>query len=411
MIDKLADQTDDPLDAAELIERARRLVPALRERAVASEKLRRCPDETIADLHESRLLRAIQPKRYGGFELAWDTHCEIVMELSRGCGSQAWVAMVMSDHKYLLGLFGEEAQSEVWEADPDALISSSFAPVGKARRADGGFVLDGRWGFSSGIHHAGWVIAGAMVESAEAGAPPEPCFMLVPASDYRLIDNWHVVGLSGSGSLDFEIHDAFVPAHRVIDIRSAEQGTSPGTKLHRGAVYRMPQKSTASLGLASPSVGIAEMVIEEFTEAARTRVSRGHRIAEWQATQLRIAESAAEVAAARLLILTTARDAMATLAAGDRLTMTQRATAKRNACYGAMICRRAVDRLFEASGGRGLYLDNDLQRGMRDAKAAGAHIALGWDIAGSVNSSMTISALPTLGEASPCEEVDFCVML
>jgi alkylation response protein AidB-like acyl-CoA dehydrogenase len=345
--------------------------------------MRRCPDETIADFHAAGFLKALQPACFGGFELGWEVLCEISMELARGCGGQAWVADVMMDHKYILGIFGEQAQRDVWEADENALIGASVAPQGNARAVEDGYILSGRFGFCSGVYHADWVIVGAMADMSAADREPTPRYFLVPASEITLIDNWHVVGLAGSGSADFQIDDSFVPAHRVIDIHDAVEGTAPGSRLHKGAVYRMPQLSIAGLGLASPSIGIAQWVLDDFIAMTKSRISRGNKVAEWQSMQLRIAESAAEIDAARLLVLTTARRAMETLATGDVLSLERRAESRRNACYAAMIARRSVDRLFEGAGGHGLYLDNDLQRGMRDAKAAVAHIALGWDMGGS----------------------------
>ncbi len=304
------------------------------------------------------------------------------MELAEGCASQAWVAMILADHKYILGAFPEQAQADVWDGDEDAVVCAALAPTGRAERVDGGVAANGRFGFASGVHHAHWVFAGVVVAGALAD-PPEPCLLLVPAADIELIDNWHVVGLAGTGSLDFELHDVFVPAHRVVPIRALQEGEGPGARLHAGAVYRMPQRAIAPLGIAAPSIGIARRVVDDFVAWTRHRISRGNKVAEWQSVQLRIAESAAEVEAARLLLLTTAREAMETLASGARLTTEERTRARRNASFAAMLARRAVDRLFDASGAHGLYLDGDLQRGMRDSKAAGAHVSIGWDSAGS----------------------------
>ncbi len=374
------------MDRETLIERARGLTATLKARAVDCEAARRCPDETIADLISAGLAKIVQPARFGGFELGWDVHCEVMMELAEGCASQAWVAMILSDHKYILGAFPEQAQADVCDADREALICASLFPQGIAKRVDGGVVATGRFGFASGVHHAHWVFAGVTVEGTGDGigeGASEPCLLLVPAGDIELIDNWHVVGLAGTGSLDFELRDVFVPAHRAVPIRALREGEGPGGRLHAGAVYRMPQRAIAALGIAAPSIGIARRVIDDFTAWTRDRVSRGNKVAEWQSVQLRIAESAAEAEAARLMLVTAARDAMATLASGARLTTEQRTRARRDAAFAVMLARRAVDRLFDASGAHGLYLDGDLQRGMRDAKAAAAHVSVSWDGAGS----------------------------
>src|SRR5579875_619681 len=134
------------LDRAETLKRAGALVPALRERAARCEKLRRVPDETIADLIDSGLLRICQPARFGGSEQGWDVLCEMSIDMARGDGSQAWVANVYAEHPYIVAMFEDEAQHEVWDRDGDALIAASLLPVGnRVQTVDGGWRLSGKW--------------------------------------------------------------------------------------------------------------------------------------------------------------------------------------------------------------------------------------------------------------------------
>ncbi len=146
----------------------------LAERSEACERARRVPDETVADFFAADLHRMLQPARYGGFEMGWDTLVEIGIELGKGCGSQAWVLTVYGDHVQMLGMFAEETQDELWGDDPKRLVSTSFAPVGKLTPAKGGYVASGKWSFSSGIDHASWILAGAMVHGRRAGRRSPP---------------------------------------------------------------------------------------------------------------------------------------------------------------------------------------------------------------------------------------------
>src|SRR5215216_3567742 len=142
----------------ELLRRAEALGPLLRERAEEAEALRRCPDATIRDFVENGLLRICQPSRYGGYDLGYDVLCEVTQTLARGCGSQAWVHMVLADNPLKLSAFPLQAQEEVWGGDETRRIGVAVAQVGKARPVEGGVVWSGRHGFSSGIDHVHWLI-------------------------------------------------------------------------------------------------------------------------------------------------------------------------------------------------------------------------------------------------------------
>jgi len=361
----------------DLVARARELVPRWRERSARAEAERRVPAESIAELVAAKFPRICQPVRFGGLELGLDSICAVSMTLARGCASQAWVSNVFSEHSCMVGLFPDAAQQEVWGANPQALVSSSYAPSGKVGKVPGGVRVSGRYHFSSGVHHAHWVFVGGML--AQNGAPPCPVLMLLPANEVRIIDNWHTVGMAGTGSCDIELDDVFVPGHRVLDENLVFEGRTPGSKVNHAPVYRMPQRGISQMALASVPIGAAEGAVEDFAQEMRTRVVRGKRMADAENLQLRLAESAAEVESARRLVLGTARDIMAKLASGALTDDTDMALATRNAAFGVKLAQRAVTRLFEVAGGTGMFLDNHQQRVFRDVHAAGGHIGLAWD--------------------------------
>lgn len=361
----------------DLVSRARALAPVWRERAARAEQLRRAPDETVAEMIEAKFPRISQPARFGGLELGLDSICAVSMELAHGCASQAWVSNVYSEHACTVALFSDEAQHEVWDDNPEALVSSSYAPSGKVIPVPGGVRVTGRFHFSSGVHHAQWTFVGGMLP--RDGAPPRPILMLLPASERRIIDNWHAAGMAGTGSCDIELDDVFVPEHRVLDENRVFEGRTPGSMVNRSPVYRQPQRGIAQMALASVPVGAAEGAVADFTDAMRNKTVRGQRLADSESLQLRLAESAAEVECARRLILGTARDITHKLASGAYTDEHDMALTSRNAAYAVKLAQHAVTRLFEASGGGGMKLDNHLQRVFRDVHAAGGHIGLAWD--------------------------------
>src|SRR5579885_1668201 len=229
MGDAKTSRSGGPPGLGELTARAEALVPVLRERAARAEELRRLPDETIADLHQSGLFRILQPRRVGGSELPFRSIVELVAIVGRGCGSTAWVLANLAAHHWLLGMCTAEAQDEIWGEDPDNLIGSALIfPRGRAQRVPGGYRLSGRWPFSSGIDCANWNMIGALCIDEEIGRS-EPRIFLLPASDYRIIDTWQVIGLAGTGSKDVEVSDVFVPHHRTLAAEEITGGPTPGS--------------------------------------------------------------------------------------------------------------------------------------------------------------------------------------
>ncbi len=370
---------------AELLSLARKLVPTLRERAVEAETLRCIPPETIKDLREAGLLGTLQPALFGGSELPLDEALVITATLAEGCGSTAWVQGVYMDHCATLGMFHGEAQKDVWGGSPDSLISSGFRPSGKVIPVEGGYRLSGRWPLSSGCDYADWALVRSVV-------PPHPnkdsadLFMfLVPRSDYTIIDNWYAMGLKGTGSKDIELNgEVFVPEHRALSNQDLADGTGPGSAFNSGALYRLPRMVTVPFQLAAPLVGIAERSLQVFIEGMQDRTSRGFKVAEQGAVQMRVADSAAQIDAARLLMLRDCREAMDIVQRGNRLTLEQRARNRRDIAYVASQCTKALDRLFAAAGAANIYLSSEAQRLFRDIHTAGMHISLSWDVAGSV---------------------------
>ena len=350
----------------------------LLERAETGERLRRCPDETIADFISSELLAICRPARYGGFEHGYDVLCEVSQTLARGCGSQAWVHMVFADNALKLSAYTLEAQDEVWGKDPDARLANAVAPVGNGRPVEGGVLWSGRHGFSSGVDHAGWVMASGHIER---GDTRQGCSVLIPRSDIALVDDWHVLGLAGTGSKTFVVDGAFVPEHRILDKEAADEGRSPGMLHYTAPVARLPRGGVSAVSFTAVVVGIAEGFLQEYFSYTGPRLSRGTVVAEQTGTQITAGLSAAEVEAASRMYLGAIRETMQTLTRGETVSRHNQLQGKRNAAYAAQLALRAVQRLFNAAGGRALYTSNELQRKFRDAHAAAAHHSLVWDSA------------------------------
>jgi alkylation response protein AidB-like acyl-CoA dehydrogenase len=375
---KVAAQPANVPTKDELIRRAEALAPVLQERAEKTEQLRRCPDETIRDYLDNDLLRICQPARYGGFEHGYDVLCEVSQALARGCGSQAWVHMVLADNALKLASYSAEAQQDVWGKLPIAKISNCVTPSGTGRPVDGGVIWTGRHQFSSGVDHADWVLAAGTIVD---GDRKQACSVLVPKSDIRIVDDWKVIGLAGTGSKTFEIKDAFVPAHRILDRKAADEGNAPGAKLYPAPVFHLPRGGPSIASFAAVTVGIAEGCLQEYYKYTRPRKSRGTPVAALAGTQITAATAAAEIEAAARLYVGALREAMRKLERGEPFTKHDQVVGKRNCAYAATLAIHGVQRLYNDAGGRVLYTDNELQRKFRDVHAAAAHHSLNWHTA------------------------------
>ena len=352
----------------DLIARAEALAPILAERSAA---------ETVRDYMDLGLLRICQPKRYGGYELGYDVMCEVTQALARGCGSQAWVHMVLADNPLKLSAFSLEAQDEVWGVNSAARICVAVAAVGKAKRVAGGVIWNATHGFSSGVDHADWVICGGNI--IEEGKATVGCFVVMPTSEIEIIDDWHSVGLAGSGSKSFSVKDVFVPDHRVLMKKDYDAGTSPGTLFYTSPISKLPRGGVSAVSYTAVCVGVAEGFLENYLAFTGPRKSRGAPVADGVGVQMGVGLASAEIEAASRMYLGAVRETMQTLERGEDVTKLMSVQGKRNAAYACQLATNAVQKLFNAAGGRALYTDNVLQRQFRDCFAAAAHHSVVWD--------------------------------
>jgi 3-hydroxy-9,10-secoandrosta-1,3,5(10)-triene-9,17-dione monooxygenase len=358
------------------LDRVRALLPALRERAPDAERLRRLPDETVQDFQEAGLFRAMQPRRYGGYELDPGTFYQAAMEIGTVCGSSAWILAVVGIHNWHIGLFPLQAQEDVWHSDPTTLLSTSLAPTGTVECVDGGFRLRGRWSFSSGCDFCQWVVLGGMVPSPHAGEPPALHTFLVPRSDYTIDDNWYVMGLCGTGSKDIVVEEAFVPAYRSLSYPDMFHLRCPGTAVNTAPLYRLPFGSVFPYAIATPTVGVALGALEAFREQTKTRLSARDKasVAEDPFSQFTLSEAAAATDAAHARVQHNFAQMMHLASTGQEIPLAYRARYRWDAAKIVDWSVCAVDRLLRASSGRVVFLSNPIQRAWRDVHAMQAHV-------------------------------------
>ena len=370
---------------AAMIARAKALIPQLRDRASRTEELRRLPPETERDLHESGLFRILQPKRVGGSELDYVALVDCADAIGQADASVAWNFANLASHQWMLGMFDKRAQDLVWNKDANALIASSFIfPAGRARKADGGYVLRGSWPFSSGVESSEWNMLASVVASEDDADGIEYRIFLLNKRDYQINDTWNATGLRGTGSNDVLVNDAFVAEPMTVAASDLAGGPTSGSAVNPNALYTLPVFSLFPYVLSGVALGNAQACLDDYVEIARHRASTYNRakLADLQSTQIKIAEASAKVDAARMIMRTACIEAMDNARRGQIPDMATKTKLRRDGAYSVNLCTEAVSLLFSASGARGLFTSGALQRQFRDAHAINSHLAFNFDAAG-----------------------------
>ncbi len=362
------------LDAAHAISRR------ARELEAECAKARRVPQEIIDEFHRSGVLRVLQPKRFGGFEGELVDMIDIADIIGRGSGSAAWVYGVFTSHVLTLACFPEETQREIWDSHPTHVASSAYTP-GRMVREPGGYRVSGKWSYLSGIDHAQWCILLGEVDDG-AGRPPTAYTCLVPRVEVEIVDDWFVLGMAGTGSKSVVAENIFVPERRTIRFLDAIHGETPGVKVNPNPLYRCPRFSCGSYVLAAVVLGVATGFLDRFVDYAHTKRRRpatSGTMADAPSMQLRLAESACEVDAARLMLRRNGIETLAELRRGAMLSEELRARNRRDNAFVAKLCVGAVNRLYAEAGAQAILETCPLLMPYRDIHSGAGQIALNFE--------------------------------
>jgi len=371
--------SDNIPSAQELVRRARALAPKLRERAEKAERDRNIPRESVEEFIDAGLIHTLQPRRWGGYEHDHEVAFDIAIELGKStCGSSAWCLNYLADHACILAHFPDEAQHDVWSENKAACIATSAAPTGTVTVAPGGYRLNGRWSWCSGLRHSHWIMIGGLI-FREGEDHPDMRLFLVPVSQVKQDDTWYCAGLRGTGSITSVLDNVFVPEHRTVTFALLRDACSPGSQLNTNPIYRTPFIAVHSYALLGPALGSARGGYADFVAWTRQRYLTYTQlaIAQHVPVQLKVAEIAAQIDAVELL----ARRALA-VARQDYAGMTieTRTLLRRDWGYAMRLLRGAMDELIKISGASGLMEGNSAQRCWRDVHAISSHVVMNWDV-------------------------------
>lgn len=360
----------------ELVRRASELVPLLREKALWMDENRRLHDDVIEALADAGILKMRVPVRYGGYESDMGTVVDVLAELGRGDGSTAWTAAVWMISTWMMGLFPDEVQDEVF-ATPDVRISGILSPGAMAAPVDGGYVVNGKWSFNSGAQQSTWNTNAAVTPTGDGGMAP--VMIAVPISDLQIIDDWHTSGLRGSGSITTIAQDVFVPAARVLQMGPVLQGLHQSKLNANALIYNAPFMPTACATVSAPALGLALAAKEAFLERLPGRkitYTSYENQAEAPITHLEVAEAITKIDEVGFHSRRTADMIDSKGRAGEAWTLEERARIRLDLGTACQRAKEAVDILDSASGGSSVYRDVPIQRIQRDVQVLNLHAIL-----------------------------------
>ena len=362
---------------AEMVGRAREIVPVLARNAARTEAERRVVEENISLIDQAELFAIMKPERLGGLETDIRTKLEVSRELARGCGSTAWASTLMNVCAWFGGLFPDQAQRDVWEGAPGNRIAGVLAPTGEATKIDGGYRLSGSWGWASGCLHAQWAVVGFPVPD-EHGEIVDQGLALVPMSDLSIEDTWFVAGMRGTGSNTLVARDIVVPEHRVISVPAAIGGRY-GTEHTDEVLYRSAFVPVAAIVLAGPQLGLAQAALDLVIEKAPKRgISYTFYDTQVEAptVQLAVAKAASLVDAAHLFAYRAAADVDQAAVDGTYPDYAARARVRMDTGAAIENAREAIRVLVTAHGAGSFAEVSPLQRIWRDSEVASRHAVI-----------------------------------
>lgn len=370
----------------DLIRRATDMRPMIGEQADETERNRRVSDHIIGEMRERDFFRILQPKRFGGLEYDSHTAISCSLEWSSADASIGWVGGLGIVHQWVLAQFPMLCQEEFWGDDPGAIGCGSYAPSGECVAVEGGYRVTGDYHFASGVDVTDWALIGLFFPPDEDGGTPFPGFGLVPKSDFTIDDDWHVMGLTGTGSKTIVCRDMFVPRHRRVTFAELVSGNSPGYQALASNLYRYAFLSLVAHAISTPALGCLNGALRAFADGMQGRTTRGavvlggSRVKDFQAVQMRVGRAAACLKAARAMLFEQLEESRAKVVdRGEVLGVTDRLDNRLTQAKLVELSVEGMDQLFGAVGGQGIYSSQHIQRAWRDAHAIAHHISFNWD--------------------------------
>jgi alkylation response protein AidB-like acyl-CoA dehydrogenase len=358
----------------ELLLRIEQTKPILTANVEETEANRRIAQANIDALTDAGAFKVTVPRRFGGYEMTIREKLEVSAAVAEACGSTGWVVALTNVCNWMASVLPDQAQQDIFGADPDAKVAGVLNPSAEVRKVEGGYQVSGQWPWASGSWHADWGLVGIVVPD-EAGEPVDQALAFIPMGELSIKETWFVAGMKGTGSNTIIAEDVFVPQHRLHSVPRAIENDY-ATEHTEEALYRSSFIPVLTLILAGPQLGLGRAALRFVMDKAPKRgisYTKFERQTDSTAFQLQIANAATLIDTAHLHAFRAAADIDDAAAAGEKLSYVRRARVRADTAYAITKIREAIDALLSAHGASSFAEVSPLQRIWRDSNTAGRH--------------------------------------
>ncbi len=356
-----------PQADADPIARAEAVVPRIAAAADEIEAAGEIPGHLLDALHAAGLYRALLPRVFNGDELPPASYVRMIETIAGADASTAWCIGQNSGCSMVSAYMRPEIALEIW-GEPRAALAWGAGPQGIARVVDGGYIVTGDWSFASGGRHATWIGGHSRVQERDgtwrrdaAGEVVERS-MLFRKAEARWVANWNVMGLRGTGSDSYSVHELFVPEAYSVARDAAAERRQPGT------LYRFSTTNLYASAFGAVAMGIARGALDAFKVLAREKAPQGigRTLRDNPVIQAQVALAEAKLGAARAFLLTTLEDIWDDVAESGALTLDQRVRIRLAATFATHQAKEVVDIAYHEAGATAIFAANPFERRFRD---------------------------------------------
>ncbi|MGI9577653.1 MAG: acyl-CoA dehydrogenase family protein [Microthrixaceae bacterium] len=366
------------------------LLEPIREQGPEMDREGRLRAEVARELAEAGVFRSTVPGELGGLETPLPELLAVIEAAAHSHGSTGWCVMIGSTTALLSGYLPKPEARAIYGSDPLVITGGAYAPMGRAvvsSGADGDVLtVDGRWEWGSGSANCSWLLGGAMLADsagelvADDLGLPQMRLCYAPAADVRIVDNWDVLGMRGTGSNDLVMEAVEVPMARSVSLFDDPWPDGP--------LWKVPPFALLALGIASVSLGVGRSAMDAFVDLANAKkpTMGGRNLAKRSTIRGEVARCEAELRAARRLLFGEVADAWEMAESGAEFDLAQRASLRLAAVHVATVCAEVCTRLHRLGGGTSVRHGQVLERTLRDALTATQHVMVGAQLFESVGS-------------------------
>lgn len=367
------------VEATSYLDRVEALVPLIRAHAQRSEESKQVAPEVIEAAIEGGVFSALVPARWGGQGLGLYELAEAARILAHGDASAAWAMSFLIEHNWMACRFPMAAQEQLFEHDDFVLAAAPLVPGGRAVPVEGGYCISGTWRYGTGFSNANWIFVTCLEEVDGVDAPRA---FLVPTTEVQIAQEWLASGMAATSSHNLTGQDIFVPAERSIPVEQFTSADAHGGISHPEAIYHYPLHFGLNNMMAGIFVGIAEAVLEIYTD--KLEFSRPFGLARLERTMSRVRWGAERerIRAARLLYQDTLERTIAKCDERAGYTQQDLGDLQIATLVIAHMCHDAVNSLCQGVGSSSYQLSDPLQRYKRDIDVLINHAGMDWDVVG-----------------------------